>query len=168
MNGSTFDPLLALRTLIRHDVRFVVIGGIGARLHGSPTVTRDTDICYERSPENLERLAETLADLDARLRGVDEDVPFLPDAKALWAGDHFTFVTSAGDLDILGAPAGVEGFEELASHATEFEIEGSTVLVASIDDLIRMKRSAGRAKDLIEVEVLGALRDEIESEPGDA
>jgi hypothetical protein len=168
LNGSTFDPLLALRTLIRHEVRFVVIGGIGARLHGSPTVTRDTEICYQRSPENLERLAETLAELDAHLRGVDEDVPFLLDAKTLRAGDHFTFVTSAGDLDILGTPAGVDGFEELASHATEFEIDGSTVLVASIDDLIRMKRSAGRAKDLIEVEVLGALRDEIESERGEA
>jgi len=154
--------------LIRHGVRFVVIGGIGARLHGSPTVTRDTDICYERSPENLERLAHALRDLDARLRGVDEDVPFLPDAETLRAGDHFTFVTSAGDLDILGTPAGVEGFEDLATHATEFAIDGSTVLVASIDDLIRMKRSAGRAKDLIEVEVLGALRDETENERGDA
>jgi hypothetical protein len=168
LNGPAFDPLLALRALIDHGVRFVVIGGIGARLHGSPTVTRDTDVCYERSPENLDRLAETLLDLDARLRGVDEDVPFILDAKTLQAGDHFTFVTSAGDLDILGTPAGVDGFDELASHATEFEIEGSTVLVASIDDLIRMKRSAGRPKDLIEVEVLGAIRDEIESERSDA
>src|SRR5262245_20047100 len=168
LNGAAFDPLLALRTLIQHGVRFVVIGGIGARLHGAPTVTRDTDICHERSPENLDRLAETLADLDARLRGVDEDVPFILDAKTLRAGDHFTFVTSAGDLAIIGTPAGVEGFEELASHATAFEIEGSTVLVASIDDLIRMKRSAGRPKDLIEVEVLGAIRDEIESERGEA
>ena len=151
---------------MQHGVRFVVIGGIGARLHGSPTVTRDTDICYERSPENLQRLADALGDLGARLRGVQDDVPFLLDAKTLRAGDHFTFVTAAGDLDVLGTPAGVGGFEELASHATEFDIEGSTILVASLDDLIRMKRSAGRPRDLIEVEVLGALRDEIESEPG--
>ena len=167
MSDPGFDPVFALRTLVRHQVRFVVIGGIGGRLHGSPTVTRDTDVCYERSPENLERLAEALEELGARLRGVDEDVPFLLDAKTLGAGDHFTFVSRAGDLDVLGTPAGVGGFEELASHATEFEIDGSTVLVASIDDLIRMKRSAGRAKDLIEVEVLGALREEIASEPGD-
>lgn len=164
MSDPSFDPLLALRTLVRCGLRFVVIGGIGGRLHGSPTVTRDTDICYERSLENLERLVKALGDLDARLRGVAEDVPFRLDAMTLQAGDHFTFVTRAGDLDILGTPAGVGGFDELAAHATEFEIEGSTVLVASIDDLIRMKRSAGRAKDLIEVEVLGALREEIESE----
>jgi hypothetical protein len=166
LSDPSFDPLLALQTLMRHQVRFVVIGGIGGRMHGSPTVTRDTDICYERSPENLERLADALEELGARLRSVDEDVPFLPDAETIAAGDHFTFVTRAGDLDILGTPAGVGGFDELASHATAFEIEGSTVLVASIDDLIRMKRSAGRAKDLIEVEVLGALREEIASERG--
>lgn len=166
MSDPSFDPLGVFRTLLRHRVRFVVIGGIGGRLHGSPTVTRDTDICYERSSANLERLAEALQDLDARLRGVGEDVPFRLDAKTLRAGDHFTFTTRAGDVDILGTPAGVGGFDELATHATEFEIEGSAVLVASIDDLIRMKRSAGRAKDLIEVEVLGALRDEIESERG--
>ena len=162
MTSAGFDPVLALQTLDRHGVRFVVIGGIGARLHGSPTVTRDTDICYERSPENLERLAAALEELGARLRGVDEDVPFLLDAKTLGAGDHFTFRTRAGDFDVLGQPAGVRGFDELAERATPFDIDGITVLVASIDDLIRMKRAAGRAKDLIEVEVLAAVRDEIE------
>lgn len=162
MTGAGFDPVLALQTLHRHGVRFVVIGGVGARLYGSPTVTRDTDICYERLPENLERLAGALEDLGARLRDVDEDVPFLLGAKTLGAGDQFTFRTRAGDFDVVGTPAGVHGFDELAEHATPFDIDGITVLVASIDDLIRMKRAAGRAKDLIEVEVLAAVRDEIE------
>jgi predicted nucleotidyltransferase len=48
----------------------------------------------------------------------------------------------------------------LVQRAKPFDIDGITVLVASIDDLIRMKRAAGRAKDLIEVEVLAAVRDE--------
>jgi predicted nucleotidyltransferase len=56
----------------------------------------------------------------------------------------------------------VEGFDELVQRAKPFDIDGITVLVASIDDLILMKRAAGRAKDLIEVEVLGAVRDELE------
>ena len=162
MTGDGFDPELALRTLDRHGVSFVVIGGIDARLLGSPTVTRDTDICYERTPENLERLAAALGELGAKLRGVDEEVPFQLDAKTLAAGDHFTFRTQAGDFDVLGTPAGVEGFDQLVQRATPFDIDGITVLVASIDDLIRMKRAAGRAKDLIEVEVLAAVRDELE------
>jgi len=162
MTEPAFDPLRALRTLHLHEVRFVLIGGLGARLHGSPSVTNDTDICYERSAENLERLAEALRDLRARLRGAATDVPFLLEAKTLSAGDHFTFRTAAGNLDCLGAPAGVGGFDDLARGAEVFEVDGLSVSVASIEDLIRMKRAAGRPKDLIEVEVLGALRDEIE------
>jgi len=158
-----FDPLRAFQTLDRHGVRFVVIGGVGARLHGSPTVTNDTDICYERSPENLKRLAAALRDLRATLRGVEDDAPFLLDEKTLAAGDHFTFTTRAGDLDCLGTPAGVGGFDELADGAVPFDIDGLTVVVASIDDLIRMKRAAGRPKDLIEVEVLGAVQAEIDA-----
>jgi hypothetical protein len=156
-----FDPLLALRTLERHGVRFVMIGGLGARLHGSPSVTNDLDICYERSRGNRERLAEALRDLHAHLRGAPDDVPFLLDAKTLTAGDHFTFTTDAGNLDILGTPAGVDGFGELLRNADLMELGDVTVPVASVDDLIAMKLAAGRPKDLIEVEVLGALRDEM-------
>lgn len=164
MSSGRFDPLRVFRTLDRHGVRFIVIGGVGGRLHGSPTVTNDTDVCYERSPENLERLAAALAELGVELRGVGEQVPFILDAKTLAAGDHFTFTSRAGDLDILGTPAGVDGFDDLLERAEEFDVDGVAVLAASIDDLIRMKRAAGRPKDLIELEILGAVRDEIESE----
>jgi hypothetical protein len=164
MTQPAFDPLKAFGTLDRHGVRFVLIGGLGARLHGSPTLTNGLDVCYERSPENLERLAEALRGLKARLRGAPADVPFQVDTKALAAGHHFTFVTSAGNLDILGTPAGVSGYDELIRHATTMDLDGLSVHVASIDDLIAMKQAAGRAKDLIEVEVLGALRDEIEEQ----
>jgi hypothetical protein len=72
-----------------HDagVDFVLIGGVAARLHGSPTLTRDLDICHSRAQTNLERLSHVLEQLGARLRGVDEDIPFLPDARTLLAGE---------------------------------------------------------------------------------
>jgi hypothetical protein len=79
-------------------------------------------------------------------------------------GDHFTFVTDAGNLDCLGTPAGVSGFDELEPTAVTMDLDGLTVLVASVDDLIRMKLAAGRPKDLIEAEVLGALKDEIDQQ----
>jgi hypothetical protein len=160
VTGGPFDPLGALRTLDRHGVRFVVIGGLGARLHGSPTVTNDTDVCYDRSPENLERLAAALMELHAQLRGADDEVPFVPDAATIAAGDHFTFSTTAGNLDCLGTPAGVDGFTGLIERAQAYDVEGLRVPVASIEDLIRMKRAAGRAKDLIEIDVLRAVQEE--------
>lgn len=162
MSDRAFDPYEVFRTLTAHEVRFVVIGGLGARLHGSPVITSDTDICYERSDDNLELLATALRELAARLRGVDEDVPFQLDARTLQAGDHFTFTTSAGSVDCLGTPAGVDGFDELARSAVTFDVDGFSVLVASLEDLIRMKRAAGRPKDLIAAEWLSALRDELE------
>ncbi|HYM52587.1 MAG TPA: hypothetical protein VEW45_03775 [Candidatus Dormibacteraeota bacterium] len=159
---AAFDPLAALTALERHGVRYVVIGAIAGRLLGSPTVTRDLDICYARDDANLEALASALGELHARLRGVREDVPFILDARTLRAGDSFTFETDAGDVDILGTPAGTHGYEELIRTAEEQELGGLTIRVASIDALIQMKRAAGRPKDLIEVEVLTALRDEID------
>jgi hypothetical protein len=161
MTDGGFDPIEVFRTLDQHGVRFVVIGGVGARLFGSPTITRDTDICYERGPENLGRLSDALTELGARLRGVDDDVPFILDARTLAAGDRFTFTSRAGDVDVLGTPAGVAGFDELDRQAVVFDLGEVAVRVASIDDLIKMKRAAGRPKDLIEVEVLGAVRDEL-------
>jgi hypothetical protein len=156
----------ALEALVKHRVRFVVIGGIAANLRGSTTITNDLDICCSREPENLERLAGALREVHARLRGIPSDVPFRLDAKTLEMGDSFTFVTDIGSIDVLGHPSGIPGgYEELERAADDMRIAaGVTVKVASIDDIIQMKRAAGRPKDLIEVEVLGALRDEIDEQ----
>jgi hypothetical protein len=137
-----------------------MIGGLAARLRGSPSITDDMDICYARDDANLEKLARALRDLRARLRGAPDDVPFILDAKTLKAGDHFTFTTREGPLDCLGTPAGVTGFDALNRTATTMKIGGANVRVASIDDLLTMKLAAGRPKDLAEAEILGALRRE--------
>jgi hypothetical protein len=162
-----FRPTEALTTLVHHDVRFVVIGGVAAAAHGSPSLTGDLDICYARDADNLERLAAALVELDARLRRAEGDVPFVVDARSLAAGDHFTFTTVAGDLDCLGTPAGTDGFDDLAANAAELDLDGLKVLVAAVEDLIRMKRAAGRPKDRAEIEILGALRDELEERGAD-
>jgi len=165
VSETEFDYIRPLEVLSRHEVRFVVIGGIAARLRGSTTITNDADICYAREDENLERLVAALREIHAKLRGAPPDVPFLLDAKTIKMGDHFTFATDAGSLDCMATPSGIPGgFDELERAADEMDVDGLNVRVASIDDLIRMKRAAGRPKDLIEVEVLGALRDEIDAQ----
>jgi hypothetical protein len=163
-----FDPLTAFRVLLSHQVRFVLIGGYAAALRGSPVITGDLDLCYARDRGNLERLASALHELHARMRGpgVPDDLPFRPDAETLEAGDHFTFQTSTGALDIMGAPRGTTGFKDLDAQATEIDVGDVTVRVASLDDLIRMKQRAARPKDLIHLEWLQALRQEIEREEG--
>ena len=81
-------------------------------------------------------------------------------------GDSFTFVTDAGALDVLGTPSGTSGFDDLEAGADDMDLgDGVIVKVASVDDLIRMKRASARTKDLLHVEQLTALRDEIEGRP---
>jgi len=163
-----YDPLAALRALVDHGVRFVVTGGFAGRLWGSPTMTNDLDICYARDHVNVARLTAALHLLDARLRGpgVDDDLPFLLEATTLEAGQNLTFSTAAGGLDVLGMPAGVRGYDDLAVNAAEFDLgDGLIVPVCHIDDLIRMKRAAGRPKDRIELEVLTAVREELDGPP---
>ncbi len=152
-----------MKTLADFGVEFVIVGGFASRIHGSPLNTNDLDICYSLEPRNLERLASALKEMNARLRGAPDDVTFLLDAATLKAGDHFTFLTRFGALDILGTPSGSEGFKEMAKMAQKTKLDGLEVLVASLDDLIKMKLAAGRPQDLFHAEILGALREEIEN-----
>lgn len=159
---ADFDPEAVIRLLGRHEVRYVLIGGLAAITHGSPLVTQDVDLCYARDPVNLQHLADALREVRADLRGAEPSLPFRLDATTLARGDAFTFTTDVGWVDIIATPAGVSGYDDLASTAETFTLFGHRVLVASIDDLIRMKKAAGRPKDLLAMEELGALRNEID------
>jgi hypothetical protein len=161
VTDGRFDAGELVRILQRHEVDFVIIGGIAGQLWGSSTITQDLDICYARDTTNLEHLAAALRELNAKLRGVKEDVPFRLDARALFNGDSFTFATEFGALDCLATPTGTNGYVDLKQAADTMRVGGGRkVWVCSIDDLIRMKRAAGRRKDQLELENLGALRDE--------
>ena len=159
---AEFDFLGVLGALQARGVKFILIGGLAARIHGSPTVTVDVDVCPASEAANLELLADVLTEMHARLRGVDEVVPFQLDGETLGNGDLFTFVTDLGAVDVLLRPAGTKGFEDLEPNAISVELDGMTINVASLSDLIRMKGAAGRPKDRVELEILGALRDHLE------
>ena len=103
----SFDPIRILQQLSADGVEFVLIGGIAGRVHGSPTVTNDLDICYRRTKANCERLANTLRELGARLRDFPPSLPSTIDARSIWQGHNFTFVTEAGFFDCLASPVGI-------------------------------------------------------------
>src|SRR3954453_13200849 len=159
-----FQPDVILRALIDPGVRFVLIGGLAAQAHGSPLLTGDLDICYARDGENLRRLATTLTALSAVRRGLAPRAPTPPplDARTLRAGGLFTLMTVAGDFDIIATPDPGFDYERLVASAVSTKVAGEPVLVASLPDLIEMKRAAGRPKDRIELEILGALREELD------
>lgn len=153
---------LLLRELLDAKVRFVLIGGLAAQVHGSPSLTGDVDVCFALDRDNLRRLAGALTSLTAIRRGMPTEVSAPLDDRALRAGDAFTLSTRYGDLDLLAHPDPGLDFEALLGRSIAAEILGVPVRVASLDDLIAMKRAAGRPKDRIELEILGALREEID------
>lgn len=153
---TRFGELLGVLT--RGAVDFILVGGVAATAHGSARSTQDIDLLYSREPENLKRLADCLAPHRPYLRGAPEGLPFRLDVATLRAGLNFTLVTDLGWIDLLGEITGVGGYADAKAHAVPVPVFGATCLVIGLDDLIRAKRAAGRAKDLEAVAELEAIR----------
>jgi hypothetical protein len=138
-------------------VECVIVGGVAATVHGSALPTTDLDVCYARNPPNLERLANALQSVHARLRNALEDIPFILDSETLHRGLNFTFTTDIGSLDLLGEIRGVGYYEDVLAGSLIVELFGYPFEVIEIGKLILAKRTAGRLKDLVAVAELEAL-----------
>lgn len=138
-----------LEVLDRHEVAYVMIGGLAAVAHGSPFPTEDLDITPASDISNLTRLSTALSDISARVRveGVPEGLPFAHDATSLAAVQVWNLTTRFGDLDISFVPSGTNGFSDLDGSAESVDFEGVVVRVASLADVIRSKQAANRPKD---------------------
>lgn len=149
ISARPLDPERLLRALAAEEVRFVLIGAMGARLHGFPRMTADADITPAGDPENLERLARALRALDAKVYtdAVPEGLPFDVSARTLARAPLWNLTTDAGRLDIVFSPAGTEGFDDLAPRADRFEVYGHELLVARLEDILRSKVAADRPQD---------------------
>jgi len=148
--------------LLEGGVEFVVIGGLAAQVHGSPVITEDLGIYFDLDRVNVARLAKVLDGLAAIRRGMPDGVVAPLDVGALRASDVLTFRTRFGDLDLLARPDPRLDFPTLRSRAIRAELEGLAVWIADLGDVIAMKRAAGRPKDLLAIEHLGALREEVD------
>lgn len=150
MDEPRLDPQRLLATLSHHEVRYVVIGGLAAVLHGAPYQTVDCDITPEPSDDNLERLSAALRALHARVwtkDGQAQALPFDHDRKSLRDTRVWNLVTTHGLLDITNEPSGTRGYDDLRRHAVNVEVDGVNFAVASLEDVIRSKEAAGRDKD---------------------
>jgi predicted nucleotidyltransferase len=154
------DVASMLRVLAEHDVEFVVVGGVAAVLHGSSRVTRDLDVVYARAPENLARLVRALEGLHPYPRGAPPGLPFRWDADTLRHGLNFTLETDVGNLDLLGEIAGGGSYLELLVDSVETSAFGFTFRCLDLDALIRVKRAAGRPRDLEAIAELQVIREE--------
>ena len=168
MDETSFQPAEILAALERHGVRYVVIGGLAATLHGSPLATTDADICPARDVGNLERLAAALRELRARIRTPDapSGLPFTCDATFLSAIQVvLNLTTTFGDLDVSIVPSGTEGFDDLRRQAIEILLAGHRISVAALSDVIRSKEAANRPKDQAALPTLRLLLRRLQEGP---
>ncbi len=159
---ETTDFERVLRALHETGVEFILIGGLAAVVWGASQFTRDVDIVYRRTPENLRRLAEALAPFAPYPRDAPPDLPFQWDAETLQRGLNFTLSSAAGPIDLFGEVAGGGLYETLREAAVEIEVFGVPCLCVRLHKLIELKRAAGRPRDLQTIAELERLAEQDE------
>jgi hypothetical protein len=164
-DSDMFDPAAIIKQLLDHHVDFVVIGGLAMTIHGSAHVTRDLDICYGRTSENLKALVAAFTPLHPYLRGAPAGLPFKFDVETLQAGQNFTLTTDLGDVDLLGEVSGVGAPDQVFAASAEHTLFGLTFRVLSLDGLISAKKAAGRRKDRDHLDELEELKKMKENPP---
>jgi hypothetical protein len=165
-----FDPVSICRMLSERGVKFVVLGGFAAVIHGSPVPTEDIDVIPSRDIENLEKLASALNEMNAAIRTSDGPVRTRIDAGFIAnMPNMLNLVTDYGDVDLVFNPAGqLSDFEHWSQRAVSAQLEpGLVVAVAALDDIIASKSAANRLKDQRVLPYLESLRDELRRQSGE-
>ena len=142
------------------EVDYILVGGVAATVHGSVRLTVDVDIVYARDRGNLTRLVRALNKYEPYLRGAPPGLPFELDVDTLQSGLNFTLMTTAGALDLLGEITGGGNFKKLIAHTIEVQLFGYSCRCLDLPTLIRVKRAAGRPKDLEAIAELEAILEE--------
>lgn len=140
-------------TLDAHHVEYVVIGGIALQVHGHLRMTNDIDLIPSPTPRNLQRLAAALTELGARVLNPGSEKLEI-DARMLPRATLWQLSTPHGDIDVLHDAPGAAPFPQLRKRALSITLGDRSILIASRDDLITMKRAAGRPLDLADIAAL--------------
>lgn len=155
----TADLEALLRALLGGGVRFIVVGGAAAVIHGAPITTQDLVIVPEQAPDNLARLLTVLEELGARFRPWKPDRDLAPTVEHLAGRGQLLLTTCVGPLDVLCRIHDGRGYAELAGRSREIHDQDLHLQVLDLDALIEIKSGTGRTKDQIVVPILLALRD---------
>lgn len=145
-------------------IRYCVVGGVAVNLHGVPRMTYDIDILVAPEVDDLRKTQDVLTKMGLSRRIPVSLVDFaerevrerMREERNLIAVTFTDPANPLREVDVLVAPP-VEAAEVVA-RATPMSMAGTSVHVASIDDLIAMKRNTGRAQDTHDIEHLERLR----------
>ena len=145
-------------------VEYVIIGGIAARLHGSPIVTEDLDVCCPMTEQNMARLLDAIGPLNP-LWFDPRRIPLPRNPAELAKFRTMLLITAAGRFDVLRDVDPIGDFEAVAAQSELLHVDGMPVRVLSIDALIKSKTAVGRDKDKTGVMHLEAVKKRKQAPP---
>jgi predicted nucleotidyltransferase len=149
---APFRPAPLMRELVEAGVEFVVIGGLAVTVHGYERFTADLDLVPRADAENLRLLVDTLQ----RIAEPGEAA-----GRNAFDAAHLAIETRYGRVHVIRELKGLPPYAELAERAVRIEFAGEVrVAVCSKEDLIAMKRAAGRPRDALDVAYLTEASDE--------
>jgi len=154
-----FEALLG--TLVEGQVEFVLVGGYSAMLHGSSLMTRDVNIVCPMTPQNLERLFQTLRQWNPAHRLDPSATAFTAEQTARRDWKNLYLRTDIGVLDCLGEVLGIGDYRACVERSTTLDLGDFTIQSLSLEALIDAKRAMGRPRDLLtvgELEIILELR----------
>lgn len=160
MPAPIANYLAILKTLHQHKVKFIIVGGVCAVLHGAPLATFDLDVVHSREPDNLTRLSAALEELDAHYR-IPGRHEMKPSPSHLASEGHQLLMTRFGPLDLLGTIGKGRDYDQLLQETVEMEVGPALkVRVSTLESLIKTKEETGQEKDRAALPVLRRVLEE--------
>lgn len=154
MPTQNFDLFQLLKTLVKYNVDFIVVGGVGAVLQGAPLSTFDLDIVHLQNKENLERLKGALDELHASFRE-HKSHRIIPEIEHLAGQGHLLLSSLAGPIDVLAWIGDRRDYRMLLPHAIEMNLdEATTVKVLDLETIIETKEEVNREKDKLHISII--------------
>jgi len=160
MPAPIANYLAILKTLHQHKVKFIIVGGVCAVLHGAPLATFDLDVVHSREPDNLTRLSAALEELGALYR-VPGRREMKPSPSHLASEGHQLLMTRFGPLDLLGTIGKGRDYDQLLQETVEMEVgPGLKVRVLTLENLVKTKEETGQEKDRAALPLLRRVLEE--------
>lgn len=155
MNLLSEDTLNLFRLFQKHNVKFILVGGLAVNFHGYARATGDIDVWIKEDTENKKALVNALSEYGIQNADALIDIPLL-------AGYSEIMLNQGIYLDMMGALVQFDKmqFDTAYERAVKFKVDESLIIpILELQMLLEEKRKSGREKDKLDADELDYIID---------